>query len=103
MAESELHKKDQSALRSWLVVVGIAVAFLVWGLLVYVSVGDKGVPNWNFGVVEDIPGQSPYSTHQTKKFPNLVPSLETAGQNATRQHVMEPPDKIQTLPRQGGQ
>jgi hypothetical protein len=103
MASSKSHQKEQRALRSWLVVVGIAVAFLIWGLLVFVWVGDKGVPTWNFGVVEDIPGQSLYSTHQMRRFPSLVPSSEIAGQNATKQHVMEPPDKIRMLPRQGGQ
>jgi hypothetical protein len=103
MASSEPQEKDKGGLRSWLVVVGIAVAFLVWGLLVYVWVGDKGVPNWNFGVVEDIPGQSLYSTHQMKRFPSLAPSSVTSSQNATKQHVMEPPEKIQALPRQEGQ
>ena len=102
MAEPESQEKGEGALRSWLVVMGIAVVFLVWGLLVYVWVGDKGVPNWNFGVVEDIPGQSLHSTHQLKRSPSVVPSSETAGQNATRQHVNEPPEKTQALPRPGG-
>ena len=26
--------------------------------------GDKGPPPWDFGVVEDVPGQSPYSTER---------------------------------------
>jgi hypothetical protein len=103
MVKPDSQTKDRGALGSWLAVVGIAIAFLLWGWLVYVMVGDKGVPIWNFGEVEDIPGQSPYSTHQTKQFPSLVPSSETASQNATKQHVMEPPERIQALPRQGGQ
>jgi hypothetical protein len=53
-------------LRSWLVVVGIAVLFLIWGLWVFISVGDKGPPGWDFGVVEDVPGQSPYATESTE-------------------------------------
>lgn len=103
MTGSEPQEAEIGGLRSWLVVVGIAVAFLIWGLLVFVWVGDKGVPTWNFGVVEDIPGQSLYSTHQMRRFPSLVPSSEIAGQNATKQHVMEPPEKIRMLLRQGGQ
>ncbi|HAA05215.1 MAG TPA: hypothetical protein DCE18_17870, partial [Syntrophobacteraceae bacterium] len=89
MTRAESQDNNDNAMRSWLVLMGIAASFLVWGLLVYVSVGDKGAPNWNFGVVEDIPGQSSYSTHETKRLPSLIPSSETAGQNATRQHVME--------------
>jgi len=42
----------------------IAVLFLIWGLFVLIMVGDKGPPSWDFGVVEDIPGQSPYSTNR---------------------------------------
>ncbi len=42
----------------------IAVLFLIWGLFILFMVGDKGPPAWDFGVVEDIPGQSPYSTNR---------------------------------------
>ena len=42
-------------LRSWLIVIGIALLFLCWGLFVFLTVGDKGPPRWDFGVVEDIP------------------------------------------------
>jgi len=44
--------------------VCIAVVFLIWGLVILVLVGDKGPPAWDFGVVEDIPGQSPHSTNR---------------------------------------
>ena len=49
-------------LRSWIIMVSLAVLFLAWGLFIFFTVGDKGPPSWNFSVVEDIPGQSPYST-----------------------------------------
>jgi hypothetical protein len=49
-------------LRSWIIVVSLAVLFLAWGLFIFFTVGDKGPPSWDFSVVEDIPGQSPYST-----------------------------------------
>jgi hypothetical protein len=44
--------------------VVIAVLFLIWALFILLLVGDKGPPSWDFGVVEDIPGQSPYSTNR---------------------------------------
>jgi hypothetical protein len=56
--------KTKGALRSWLIIVAMAFLFLLWGLFIFFAVGDKGPPSWNFGVVEDIPGQSPYSTGQ---------------------------------------
>jgi hypothetical protein len=42
----------------------LAVFFLLWGFLLFYTIGDKGPPSWNFGVVQDIPGESVYSTHQ---------------------------------------
>ncbi len=59
-------------LRSWLIVVAIAALFLIWGLFVFFSVGDKGPPEWYFGVVEDIPGESPYATEYTEPTPQHV-------------------------------
>jgi hypothetical protein len=69
---SKNHQKKHSAsddgsgktLKSWLIVIGIALLFLCWGLLVFLTVGDKGPPRWDFGVVEDIPGESPYSSER---------------------------------------
>ena len=57
-------QKDSSTLKDWLVPIAIAVLFLVWGLLIFFMVGNKGQPPWDFGVVDDIPGQSPYSTER---------------------------------------
>ncbi len=101
MVDAESQDSSGSPVRSWLVVLGIASAFLIWGLLVYFAVGDKGSPGWDFGVVQDIPGQSPYSTHQTKRLPSLAPLREMETQGVTRQHVMEPPGEPVITPQQG--
>ncbi len=45
-----------------IIVMAIAVLFFIWGLFIFFAVGDKGPPVWDFSVVEDIPGESPYST-----------------------------------------
>ncbi len=55
-------QEEKSTIRDWLIPIAIAVLFFLWGLLIFFMVGNKGQPSWNFGVVEDIPGQSPYST-----------------------------------------
>jgi len=57
-------QKDNPTIKDWLVPIAIAVLFLVWGLVIFFMVGNKGQPPWDFGVVEDIPGQSPYSTER---------------------------------------
>ncbi len=50
--------------RGWLIVAAMAFLFLCWGLFLFFTVGDKGPPAWDFGVVQDIPGQSPYATER---------------------------------------
>jgi hypothetical protein len=52
----------KGTLRSLIIVMAIAVLFFIWGLFIFFAVGDKGPPVWDFSVVEDIPGESPYST-----------------------------------------
>jgi hypothetical protein len=59
-----VEQKEKSSIKDWLVPIAIAVLFLLWGLLIFFMVGNKGQPPWDFGVVEDIPGQSPYSTER---------------------------------------
>jgi hypothetical protein len=59
-----VEQKENPTIKDWLVPIAIAVLFLVWGLLIFFMVGNKGQPPWDFGVVEDIPGQSPYSTER---------------------------------------
>jgi hypothetical protein len=69
-------------MRSWLIIIGIAVLFVCWGLFVFFTIGDKGSPPWDFGVVKDIPGESPYSTHRYTPGVSPAPSP---------QHVSEKP------------
>lgn len=59
-----IDREEKTQGRSWLVPCAIAVLFLIWGLAIFFLVGDKGPAPWDFGVVEDIPGQSPYSTER---------------------------------------
>jgi len=74
-------------MRSFLIIVGIAVLFVCWGLFVFFTVGDKGSPPWDFGVVKDIPGESPYSTQR------FVPGKSPA---PSPQHVAEKPTWVGT-------
>ncbi len=78
--EKTVHETFKADRRSWLIVLSIAASFLLWGLFVFKSVGDKGQPGWNFGIVEDIPGQSTYSTHRPNPIFTTPPAL-------TPQHV----------------
>lgn len=64
MDRSVVEQKEKPSIKDWFVPIAIAALFLLWGLLIFFMVGNKGQPPWDFGVVEDIPGQSPYSTEQ---------------------------------------
>jgi hypothetical protein len=64
MDKTVAEQAKKSNFKSWLVPCAIAALFLVWGLAIFFLVGDKGPPAWDFGVVEVIPGQSPYSTER---------------------------------------
>ncbi len=52
------------AIKGWFYVCGLALFFLLYGLFMFCAIGDKGPPEWDFGIVEDIPGASVYSTNQ---------------------------------------
>jgi|WetSurMetagenome_2_1015567.scaffolds.fasta_scaffold626391_2 hypothetical protein len=60
----DLKKRPQRkyGLGGWTFVIGLAILFLLYGLFVFFSIGDKGPADWDFGAIEDIPGKSVYST-----------------------------------------
>ena len=57
----------------WAAVSALALAFLLYGLLMFFAIGDKGPPDWDFGTVEDVPGQSVYSTSPSDPGTTGVP------------------------------
>ena len=57
-------QKEKTNRVGWIIVVAIAILFVLWGLFIFFAVGDKGPPAWDFGVIKDIPGESPYSTER---------------------------------------
>jgi hypothetical protein len=49
--------------RAWVLVCGLALLFAAYGVFMFLMIGDKGPPDWDFNVIEDIPGKSVYSTY----------------------------------------
>ena len=80
---------DKSTIGSLVIILAIAVSFLAWGLFIFFSVGDKGSPPWDFGIVQDIPGESLHSTHPPG-------SLEP-----DPQHVSQKPPRVETELQKG--
>ena len=91
---------NKSDLRSWIIVVGIALSFFIWGIFLFSTVGDKEPPNWDFGAVQDIPGQSPYSTDSAKQFPTLFSPSGQTGKEVRKQHVMGRSEETETAQAQ---
>ncbi len=63
MKQTETSPDHRIKLRGWLIVFGIALAFVMYGLFAYFVIGPGETPDWDFGEVEDTPGQSVYSTY----------------------------------------
>ncbi len=59
--------KEESTVRSWVIVLSIAVSFLIWGLVIFYAVGTSWPPPWRYGTVADVPGQSIYSVGEAEK------------------------------------
>ncbi len=60
--ERDAIRDRRAVMRGFLIVSLIAALFLGYGIFMYFAIGDKGNPDWDFGSIEDTPGQSVYST-----------------------------------------
>jgi hypothetical protein len=76
---------NEPAFQGWLIVCGIAAAFVLYGLFAFFFIGDRQPTDWDFGAVEDIPGESVYST-----FP-----YREGAEEPEAQHVDEKPLKAE--------
>lgn len=81
--------EQRASIKSWLIIVGLSVGVLIWGFLIFFTVGDKGLPPWDYSILPDVPGQSVYSTHSAPEFSGKVPK-PIQKDEVVRQHVMEP-------------
>jgi hypothetical protein len=92
MNNTASNENGGETLRTLLIVVAIAFTFLAWGFFIFFAVGDKGPPGWSFGVVQDIPGESPYSTDTPTDY--LLPVPGHKNQTLVQpQHVRELPSE----------
>jgi hypothetical protein len=94
MESPERERSRGETLRSLGIVTAMAIFFFCWGLTIFYTVGEKGPPSWDFGTVQDIPGQSPYSTHSIKEVADLTPLPVETRVVVDPQHVDEPPGEV---------
>lgn len=79
-------KQERAPLQTLTLVLVMAISFLIWGFLLFYTIGDKGTPPWDFNVVRDIPGESVHSTN---------PSLSGKISEPDPQHVSSPPRSVE--------
>ncbi len=62
-SEEDPKQAKKLLIRGWLIVCGIALAFVLYGFFSFFVIGYGEPPDWDFGSVEEIPGGSIYSTY----------------------------------------
>jgi hypothetical protein len=85
---------------SWVIVLAMATAFLLWGLFIFSVVGVSWPPPWRYGTIVDVPGQSIYSVSGAEKQAGTAPLGE--GEKVRQQHVMGKSKKTEKPLGQGG-
>ena len=85
---------------SWVIVLAMALAFLLWGLFIFFVVGVSWPPPWRYGTIDDVPGQSIYSVRGAGKQAGTAP-LEEGGK-IRQQHVMGQSRGLEKSRDQGG-
>ena len=43
--------------KTWMIVFSIVLMILGYGLIMYLLIGDKGPPGWQYGSGRDVPGE----------------------------------------------
>ncbi len=97
MGSFDREKTTKETLLSLGIVLAIAIFFLIWGFTIYFTAGEKGPPSWDFGIVQDIPGESPYSTNRMKEVADLTPLPVPKEIPVDSQHVDQPPREAGVL------
>jgi hypothetical protein len=98
MSNKRRASSQKGNLRTLAVAFGLAVGFLVWGLFVFFTVGDKGAPAFDYGGVPDVPGLSIYSTDSSRPLPNVPPYFLHEQAGLSPQHVKGRPFILESKP-----
>ena len=49
---------------TWIMILMLVLFIFAKGLFVYLVVGDRGQPGWDYRPVPDVPGESPYAIYE---------------------------------------
>jgi len=75
-------------LTSWVLIIGLSLGIVVWGILIYFLISDTP-RQWDYGILPDTPAESIYSTikspttttppRQLPELPEAVPMKKSGG------------------------
>lgn len=66
-----------SALLTWVVIFLLLLIVSFKAGLAYFIIGDRGMPDWDYRPVKDVPGESPYAIYEVFPFPQHVQGDES--------------------------
>ncbi|MCF8028771.1 MAG: hypothetical protein K9K81_10440 [Desulfobacteraceae bacterium] len=64
--------QQKSTFRSWLVIAFLVLLVLAKGLFAFSIVGDRAMPDWSYGTIEDVPASSPYADYPLPPHPQHI-------------------------------
>ncbi len=68
----EPRQPKESPIALWLILWLLMLGILLQGHFAFKVVGDMGSPVWDYGVVKDVPGQSPYAMYELLPNPQHI-------------------------------
>ncbi|MEW6670670.1 MAG: hypothetical protein AB1427_03155 [Thermodesulfobacteriota bacterium] len=68
----ETRSTELAAVKTWILVLLLALFVLVKGFFAFSVVGDLGQPAWDYRPVNDVPGESAYAVYGVMPFPQHV-------------------------------
>ncbi len=63
---------DESVFATWIFIFILISIFALTSYLAYTVIGDAGQPTWRYGVVRDVPAESPYAVYPKVLYPQHV-------------------------------
>jgi len=57
---------------TWGLIFVLTFLILLKGAFTFLLVGDLGQPTWDYHIIKDVPGQSPYAIYKPLPFPQHV-------------------------------
>jgi hypothetical protein len=63
---------DESVVATWVFILILVLLFAIQSFLAYKVIGNAGQPSWSYGIVRDVPGESPYAIYPKVPYPQHV-------------------------------